>query len=239
MPDLTQKPLITEIQLRKLPSDDFTFSHLYPFYFKNNITLICGDNGIGKSTFLEALAIHLGCSPEGGSRNLMFSTYASHLDYHDYLRVIKSPRQIRDVYFYRAESFYNAITALNDTDEMVWQSYGGKNLHQLSHGEAMKAFYQNRLGKNSLYIFDEPESSLSLANQIDFIEQILKLSRQGSQFIIATHSPILMSMPEVDLIRFYPNYYEPYHFFASNDYFILKNILDSKGKFLKDMLNYD
>lgn len=230
--------LLKEIRLISPPSDDFAFYHLYPFQFEKNITIICGDNGIGKSTFLEVLAIKLGCSPEGSSRNLQFSTCNTHLDFSEHLRLIKSYRRIKDVFFYRAESFYNTITAMQNIDKDAW-CWHGRNLHQQSHGEAMKAFYQNRLGANSLYIFDEPESSLSIANQIDFVETILKLSKQGSQFIIATHSPIIMAMPEADLVRFSHHHYYHTDYFESNEYFLLKNILNSKGQFLKDILNYD
>lgn len=231
--------LLKEITLISSPSEHFRFYHLYPFQFHNNITLICGDNGIGKSTFLESLAIKLGCPAEGGSRNLTFSTQDSHIDFSQHLRLIKGHRQIQDVYFYRAESFYNTITAMQEINNGTWCLHQDSDLHHLSHGEAMKSFYHHRLGNNGLYIFDEPESSLSIPNQIDFIEQILKLSKNGSQFIIATHSPVIMAMPEADLVRFSHHRYYRTSFFETNEYYLLKNILNSQGVFLRDLLNYD
>ncbi|MFB2539525.1 MULTISPECIES: AAA family ATPase [unclassified Acinetobacter] len=240
---LENKPLLTEVKLIQQPSDDFAFYHLYPFKFNKNITIIMGENGIGKSTFLEVLAVKLGCPAEGGSINFHYSTNDSHFDYSQSLRLVKSGRKIHDIFFYRSESFYNFISEMQQLDQgigggLIRDYYGGKDLHQVSHGESMKSLYHHRFKAQGLYILDEPEASLSMSNQIDFIEKILQLSKQGSQFIIATHSPLIMAMPDADLFRFSQHRYYPLDFFESNEYYLLKNIINSQGQFLKDILNY-
>jgi predicted ATPase len=175
---------------------------LHEISFEQPVTFFIGENGSGKSTLLEAIAVACGLNPEGGSRNFNFSTRASHSGLKDYLRLTRSARRVRDSYFLRAESYFNVATEIEALDEeplggaKIITSYGGKSLHEQSHGESFFALLMNRLGGDGLYIFDEPEAALSPTRQLAFLSRLHGLVRGGSQFLIATHSPILMAYPQ-------------------------------------------
>lgn len=158
-----------------------------------HVTYIVGENGSGKSTLLEAIAISQGFNPEGGTTNFNFSTHSSHSELHEYLRIAKSSRKPQTGFFLRAESFYNVATEIENLG--VEDSYGSKPLHELSHGEAFLALMRNRFGDNGLYILDEPEAALSPNRQMSVLTLMHDLIKQGSQFIISTHSPILLAYP--------------------------------------------
>jgi len=169
------------------------------------VTFFVGENGAGKSTLLEAIAIGMGLNPEGGSRNFKFATRQSHSSLSNCLRLARSPRRLRDTYFLRAESYFNVATEIEALDREpgfgppVINSYGGKSLHEQSHGESFFSLFMNRLGGNGLYFFDEPEAALSPARQLSFLSRLHDLVTQGSQFLIATHSPILLAYPDADI----------------------------------------
>lgn len=200
--------IILSIDLKKEKVEDF---EAYPFslpsvknlertLFHPHVTYIVGENGSGKSTLLEAFAITQGFNPEGGTVNFTFSTRPSHSILHEYLRVAKTHKRAETGFFLRAESFYNVATEIENLDSQpggnkIMNSYGGKSLHEQSHGEAFFALMQNRFGPNGLYILDEPESALSPNRQMSMLTLIHELVKQGAQFIIATHSPILLSYP--------------------------------------------
>ena len=135
--------------------------------FDQPVTFFVGENGSGKSTLIEAIAAASGFNPEGGSRNFNFSTRASHSGLKDCLRLIRSAHRMRDGYFFRAESYFNLATHIEEIDREpggappVIASYGGTSLHEQSHGKSFFALFMNRLGAEGLYIFDEPEAALS------------------------------------------------------------------------------
>lgn len=171
------------------------------------VTFFVGENGSGKSTLLEALAVSLGFNAEGGSRNFNFGTRASHSVLHEYLRVAKGVKRWRDGYFLRAESFFNVATEIERLDEgpgggPVIAAYGGRSLHEQSHGESFLKLLNERFGGRSLFILDEPEAALSPQRQLDALERLHALVKQDSQFVIATHSPILMAYPDAWVYRF-------------------------------------
>lgn len=231
--------------LAPIEENDFV-NYLYPIYFTKPITLFIGDNGVGKSTILESLAVHLGCPAEGGSRNFNFKTEDTHLDYSAQLRVTKGYKQARDVFFYRSETFYTFMSEMRKLDSEVVGGakingyYGHQDLHTLSHGESMKALYHHRFYPESLYILDEPEAALSIHNQLQFIEKIIKLSRMGSQFIIATHSPLLMLMPEVDLLQITQQGINKVNFAETDIYYLYRELMSDKGAdYLQSILNLD
>src|SRR6266851_3435162 len=148
------------------------------------VTFFVGENGAGKSTLLEAIAIGMGLNPEGGSRNFKFATRQSHSSLSNYLRLARSPRRLRDTYFLRAESYFNVATEIEALDREpgfgppVINSYGGKSLHEQSHGESFFSLFMNRLGGNGLYFFDEPEAALSPARQLSFLSRLHDLVTQ-------------------------------------------------------------
>ena len=162
------------------------------------VTFLVGENGTGKSTLLEAIAVACGFNAEGGTRNFNFSTRATHSPLGEYLTVSRS-RYPRDGFFLRAESFYNAASYIDRLDEepgpSLLDSYGGVSLHAQSHGESFLALVQNRFGGEGLYLLDEPEAALSPARQFALLGQMHLLVGEGSQLVVATHSPILMAYP--------------------------------------------
>ena len=167
--------------------------------FAPAVTFLVGENGTGKSTILEAIAVACGFNAEGGTRNFSFSTCSTHSELGAYLTLSRA-RYPKDGFFLRAESFYNVATNIDQMDEDVpgprlIDSYGGVSLHRQSHGESFLSLVQNRFGGEGLYLLDEPEAALSPSRQLTLMGQIHLLAGEGAQFIIATHSPILMAYP--------------------------------------------
>jgi len=168
------------------------------------VTFFIGENGSGKSTLIEALAVANRFNPEGGSRNFEFATRSSHSSLSDYLVMEKTTRHLREGYFLRAESFYNVATEIERLDNLpgteklprLGPSYGDRPLHEQSHGESFFALLTNRLYGDGLYIFDEPEAALSPMRQMSMLVLIKGLVENGGQFIVATHSPILLAYPD-------------------------------------------
>jgi len=198
------KPYLQQISLKResVPSFD-----AYPFHipavknlssmvFHPDVTFIIGENGTGKSTLIEAIALHLGFGIEGGSKNMQTKTHQNASGLFDYLISSKSYRKPSDYFFLRAESFYNVATYLEETGKgFIQGNYGVPSLHECSHGESFMATLTHRLSGNGLYIFDEPEAALSPARQLAALSAIHELVQANSQFIIATHSPILLAYP--------------------------------------------
>lgn len=170
------------------------------------VTFLVGENGSGKSTLLEAIAVTCGFNPEGGSRNFRFATRESHSPLHEYLTAVHGVRRPKDGFFLRAESLYNVATNIEELDEgpsfgpPIISSYGGTSLHDQSHGESFLAIFMERFGGQGLYLLDEPEAALSPTRQMSLIARMHDLVRDGAQFIIATHSPILMAYPNAEIL---------------------------------------
>lgn len=198
---------ITEIKKRDISnSKDYfnritSISSLKSLKLSSPITFFVGENGTGKSTFLEAIAVSSGFNAEGGSRNYNFSTFDSHSGLFEYITLVKSARRPKDGFFLRAESFYNVSTYAAEIDLNV-NEFGEKELHAQSHGESIFNLVVNRFRGNGLYLLDEPEAALSPQRQLSLIVAINDLVKNGSQFIIATHSPILLGMDNSDIFSF-------------------------------------
>ena len=172
-----------------------------PFHPK--VTFLVGENGAGKSTLLEAIAVAYGLNAEGGSVNFNFATLATHSPLGECIRLAKALTRPRDSYFLRAESFYNVATEIERLDQgpggggpPIIDAYGGRSLHEQSHGESFFALFKNRFGGNGLYLLDEPEAALSPTRQVEFLVLMHDYIRRGGQFVIATHSPIIMAYPD-------------------------------------------
>lgn len=170
-----------------------------------DVTFLVGENGTGKSTLLEAIAIAWGFNAEGGSRNFHFSTRASHSELYRHLRLVRSFKRPRDGYFLRAESFFNVATHIDELDKegggpRIIEGYGGQSLHEQSHGESFFALMHERFHGNGLYILDEPEAALSPMRQLQLLRRMHQLVKLESQFVIATHSPMLLAYPNARIL---------------------------------------
>lgn len=171
------------------------------FFFNKNVTFFIGENGSGKSTLIEAIAIACGFNAEGGSKNFNFSTRKTKYDLSNCLTVYKSLYP-KDGFFFRAESFYNLAT---NVEELGVTGYGEQSLHEQSHGESFMSLFFNRFRGNGLYILDEPEAALSPTSQMTFLAHMVELIKSNSQFIISTHSPILLACPESQIFQLSSN----------------------------------
>jgi len=197
---------LSEIQLKRdLPPGTYLDELMVVRYlleqgclaFDRPVTFLVGENGAGKSTLLEGIAVACGFNPEGGTRNFLFSTQDTHSPLGQYLTPVRTG-YFKDGFFLRAESFYNAasyVDELQKEDPSTLFSYGGTSLHKQSHGESFLALVQNRFGGDGLYILDEPEAALSPSRLLTLMGEIARLVEAHSQFIISTHSPILMAFP--------------------------------------------
>jgi len=204
--------------------------------FHPKVTFLVGENGSGKSTLIEALALAWGFNAEGGSKHYRFGTYDSHSSLHQALRLTKSPRRARDGFFLRAESFFNAATYLESLPEDPLQSYGGRSLHAQSHGESFMALLEHRLGGKGLYIFDEPEAALSPTRQMSMLVRMHELIAAESQFIIATHSPILMAYPDAWIYQLGPHGLERVDYEDTEHFAITRNFLNRHHDVIRQLL---
>jgi len=192
------------------------------------ITFLVGENGSGKSTLLEAMAVALGLNPEGGSRNFNFGTRDSHSELHACLRIAKGYRRHRDGFFLRAESWFNVATQIDELG--VAEYYGGRSLHEQSHGESFMALLKKRLGGDGLYLLDEPEAALSPARQIEALSRLHELVLKGSQFVIATHSPILMAYPQALILHCGPAGIQPIRYEDTEHFRITRDFLNHRER---------
>lgn len=192
------------IDWNKIDNDSYlreieALNQLEEVVFEKPITFFVGENGSGKSTLLEALAVSYGFNPEGGTKNYSFSTYDSHSPLYHALRLSKGFRQAKWGYFLRAESFYNVAT---QEEAYADFEHPSERYHEKSHGESFLAITQNYLRPDGLYLFDEPEAALSPQRQLTLLMEIDSCAKAGSQFIIVTHSPILLGIPDAQILSF-------------------------------------
>ena len=164
------------------------------------MTFFAGENGSGKSTLLEGIAVATGFNPEGGTRNYHFSTHDSHSLLHEAMQLVRGYRTIEWGYFLRPGSFYNVATQEEEYAEIG--QIPSDDYHKRSHGESFIDLMQNVFQEDSLLILDEPEAALSPQRQLTLLIEIFRCAQSGAQFIIATHSPFLLSCPDADIYSF-------------------------------------
>ena len=201
--------------------------------FNSNVTFFVGENGSGKSTLLEAMAIASGFNPEGGTKNYSFSTYDSHSELYDAVRVVRGSRKARWGYFLRAESFYNVATM---EERYADEGHESQKYHEKSHGESFLALAQNQLRPGGLYFFDEPEAALSPQRQLTLLTEIYNCAAGGSQFIIATHSPILLGMPGAEILSFDSGVIHPCEYEDTESYQVTEMFINDRKRLLDRLL---
>ncbi len=207
------------------------------------VTFIVGENGSGKSTLIEAIAIAYGFNPEGGSINFNFATWNSSSDLYKNTYLSKTLSRPKDGFFLRAESFYNVATNIENLDAEpaaappIINSYGGVSLHEQSHGESFLSLVLNRFGGNGFYILDEPEAALSGERQLVLLSRLHDLVESNSQFIIATHSPIILSYPHATIYEIGENGLRKVAYEDTEQYKFMKMFINNYPKMLKEIMS--
>lgn len=210
--------------------------------FNKAVTILVGENGSGKSTLTEAIAVAYGFNPEGGSRNFNFSTNNAYSNLWESL-AIGGRDFARDGYFLRAESFYNVASNIEELDSIpafappVIEGYGGVSLHNQSHGESFLSLVQNRFFGRGVYILDEPEAALSPMKLLTLLSEIQRLVRLDSQFIIATHSPILMAFPDAEILELTANGIKAVDYKDTEHYRVSKAFFDDPERLIAKLLS--
>lgn len=202
--------------------------------FHADVTFLVGENGSGKSTLLEAIAVALDFSPQGGTRDFKVGDAESVSNLHETLRLARSFRKPRDGYFLRAESFFNVATFIDEIGDPT--RYGASSLHGLSHGEMFMALLNHRFHGKGLYLLDEPEAALSPNRQLAALAAIHRLVEDKSQFIIATHSPILLSYPHAKIMLFDGSGLSEVAFEDTEHFAVTRDFLNHYPKRLEQLL---
>lgn len=205
--------------------------------FHPNVTFFVGENGSGKSTVMEGIAVALGFGAEGGTKNVRFQSSGSLSALHESLRLARVVPKPRDEYFLRAESFFNVASYMDEIGYL--EGYGGKSLHTQSHGESFMAVLLNKLRGNGIYLFDEPEAALSPSRQLAALSAIHQLVEDHSQFIIATHSPILLSYPNARIIQFDESGVSEVAFEDTEHFAVTRDFLNNYPRRLEQLLQDD
>lgn len=239
-------PFLTRLQLDR-PGDGFPFTipavrslerglELHP-----KVTFLVGENGTGKSTLLEGLADKWGFSKESGNRSKAFASRSYDTALAPAMTLTRTSARPMDGFFLRAESFYNFATQMDDLEKEPfcasgYFSYGGKSLHEQSHGESFLTLFLERFGGHGLYLLDEPEAALSPSRQMAFLVRLHDLVNDFSQFVIATHSPIILAYPDSVIYEFNTTGIEPVSYRDSQPYQITSRFLKNPDGMLEKLL---
>jgi predicted ATPase len=238
---------VTETTLRPDPRADpadYPYSipavrHLERLRFTSPVTFFVGENGSGKSTLLEGIAGAFGLNPEGGTKHVRFATRPSHSTLFRDLKLTKTRPAPTDSYFLRAETFYNLASVIEDPgDRRAYdlEAFGGQSLHDRSHGEAFLALVLHRLRGNGFYCFDEPEAALSPMRQLALLAAMRQLVLKGSQFMIATHSPVLLAYPEATIYLFGDGPPQPLEYRDTEHYQVTRAFLENPERMLRELM---
>ncbi|WP_112270347.1 AAA family ATPase [Lentzea terrae] len=208
-----------------------------PIELRKPVTFLVGDNGAGKSTLVEAIAVAAGFNAEGGTQSFNFATKATESSLGDYLTLSWGIKKPRTGFFLRAESFYNVATEIDRIGDGIHASYGGKSLHERSHGESFMDLMTHRFGSRGLYVLDEPEAALSVKGCLTVLRRMHELVDEGSQFIIATHSPILLAAPNAQILEITDGVIDEVPYDAAEPVALTRNFLGEPDRFLRHLLD--
>ena len=233
------RPFLRRITLRtesvdatRYPFDVAAFRGGIDLELRSNVTFFVGENGSGKSTLLEAVAKSCGFNAEGGGRDHQFQTREDAVDLAGALRLSWSPK-VSDGFFMRAESFFNLATYLDQVSTLG--RYGGRPLHEQSHGESFLSLFVNRFDRG-IYVLDEPEAALSPQRQLSFLKVVHDLESRGrAQFLIASHSPILLAYPGATLLSLDAGAIQEIRYQETEHYRLTKAFLDAPDRFFKHL----
>lgn len=235
---------VTLLKEKMLPNNEYPFSipsiaSLIEIKVESNVTFFVGENGSGKSTLLEAIADKCGFNTAGGGRNNSYDVYETDSELSEYIRLSWMPK-LSNGFFLRAESFYHFATHIDEVDENGYRDYGGKSLLKQSHGESFLSLFLNRFSGQAIYLLDEPEAALSPARQLTLMKIIHDLETQGdAQFIIATHSPILLGYPDADIYSFDHGQISKINYEDTDHFTITKYFLENRKRFLHELFKDD
>lgn len=232
-----------------MPKSSYPFSilalkNLRELELTNKVTFFIGENGSGKSTLLEAIADKCGFHTAGGGKNNYYEVHSANSDLGDYIRLSWMPK-ITNGFFLRAESFYHFATYQDEleSDKLTrtnYRAYGGKSLLEQSHGESFLALFQNRFNGQAIYLLDEPEAALSPQRQLAFIRILYDLAEyEDCQFIIATHSPILLGYPNASILSFDDGEIKEIQYEDTEHYQLTKYFLQHRERMLSELLKDD
>jgi predicted ATPase len=215
--------------------DEFPFSipalrALHKLDLSSSVTFLVGENGSGKSTLLEAIAVVAGLNAEGGARNLRFSNRATESRLHEHLRLSWRTRQ-RWAFFLRAETFFDTATA--------YEQVGVGGFHERSHGEQFIEAALEKFQPGGLHLLDEPEAALSILGQLKMMRRIHDVVAEGGQFVIATHSPILLAFPDARIYEFAPDGLSGVGYQDTEPYQLTKSFLEAPERFLRHLFADD
>lgn len=225
----------------KYPFSIPSIKSMNKIHLTSKVTFFVGENGSGKSTLLEAIADKTGFNPAGGGKNNYYEVHESDSALSDYIRLSWLPK-VNKGFFLRAESFYHFASHIDEIaseDPRVLDAFGGESLHHQSHGESFLSLFLNRFsGEEAIYLLDEPEAALSPQRQLSFLKILHDLTENGdAQFIIATHSPILLGYPNAKILSFDDGKIEEIDYEMTDHYQITSYFLQHREKFLKDLLD--
>jgi predicted ATPase len=221
--------------------DSYPFSlpavrHLESLRLHPKVTFLVGENGSGKSTLIEAVAVAVGLNAEGGSKNFRFGTRSTESDLGEHLKIVRGFEREKDCFFLRAESFYNVATEIENLG-LSLEEYGDKSPHAQSHGESFLALITHRFFGRGFYVLDEPEAALSPQRQLAFLAALhAHVTEKRSQFLIATHSPIIMAYPDALIYELSGVGIRKIDYEDTDHYRTTRSFLEDRSRFLRHLI---